>query len=254
MSDYMNADGSFGDMAGAPQGMAEMVSTKGWANVEAITKSYSELEAHQGTIKQNLNLPETLSDDMVGMIHTKLGKPDSPDGYDFGDAGQALKPDVLTGIKGAAYTAGLSNTQVNAVMGQILKIANIETESEHNEEIAIEKAFKEKHGDNYETYMAKALAGSDKLGLTEMLDKYGINRKADVIDLMHEMDGKLSESPLKAAGGGGVDAQTIDSKIKQVISDPAFSDKMHIDHHTKITEWRELLAQKHNVAGQPAVS
>ena len=201
MTDYMNSDGSFGDMSGAPESVSSLVNSKGWANVEAVTKSYMELEAHQGTMRENLNLPETLTDDMAARMYQKLGKPETPDGYDFGDAGDTLKPEVLNSIRGAAHTAGLNNTQATAIMSQILEIANVETENEHNEELAVEKALKEQHGDNYETYMAESLAGAEKLGITEMLDKYGLNRKPDVIDLMQKMNGKLSESSLQAPSG-----------------------------------------------------
>ncbi len=247
MTEYMNTDGSFGDMAGAPDGMATLVDKKGWANVEAITKSYTELEAHQGTLKQNLNLPETLTDDMMARIQTKLGKPDSPDKYDFGEAGKTFKPEVLNGIQGLAYKNGLNNAQANAIVNQILEIANVEIAGEQTRIEAVETALKAKHGDKYDTYMEEALSVSDTLGITGTLDKTGLNNNPEIIEMLHAMKAKLSEASLKTPGSLTAESGTIDEKLKAITESDAYKERLHVDHHSKMVEFNGLLAQKHNV-------
>ena len=245
----MNGDGSFGDMSGAPVGMAEMVTAKGWTNVEAVTKSYAELEAHQGTMKQQLNLPETLTDDMTTRIHKKLGRPETPDGYTFAEGADALKPEVLTAIKGLAHKQGLNGPQANAIVSQLLEVANGELQTQQAEIAAVEKALKEKHGDKYDTYMEEAFNVSEKLGITATLDKKGLNRDPEVIEMLHKFNSKLSEASLETGGGGIGGGQTVDEKIRKLTESPAYTDKMHVDHHKTVVEIKSLLAQKHNVTG-----
>ncbi len=248
MTEYMNTDGSFVDMAGAPEGMATLVQDKGWANVEAITKSYTELETYQGTLKQNLNLPETLTGDMMARIHTKLGKPDSPDKYDFGEAGKTFKPEVLNGIQGLAYKHDLNNTQANAIVSQILEIANGEIAGEQAAEAKVETALREKHGDKYDSYMEEAFNVAETLGITPTLDKLGLNRNPEMIELLHTFKAKLSEASLKTPGSPVSASGTIDDQIKNLTESPSYTDKMHVDHHKTIADIKNLLAQKHNVA------
>jgi hypothetical protein len=249
MSDWVNGDGSFGDMAGAPESVSTLASSKGFKSVEALAEGYQKEAAFKGTMRQELNLPETLTDDMVGRMHTKLGRPDTPDGYDFGDTGKTFKPEVLSGIKGLAHAQGLNPAQATAVVNQILEMANVEVASEEAATAAVETALREKHGDKYDAYMKEAFDVSETLGITATLDKYGLNRNPEVIEMLHKMSSKLGEATLQAGGGSVVGAKTVDEQIETLIAQEGFADKMHPKHHDMMVEWHNLLAQKHNVAG-----
>jgi len=249
MVDYMNTDGSFGDMSGAPESVSALVGSKGFKSVEALAIGYQTEVAYKGTVAEKLNIPETVTDEMAHTMRTRLGRPENPDGYDFGDAAKTFKPEVLSGIKGLAHAQGLNPTQATAVVNQILEIANIQVASEEAATAAVEAALKEKHGDKYDTYMEEAFNVSEALGITPTLDKLGLNRNPEVIEMLHRMNSKLDEATLKAAGGGPVDPKTIDEKIKAVTENPAYSDRMHVDHHAMMAEFKNLLAQKHNQAG-----
>ena len=81
--------------------------------------------------------------------------------------------------------------------------------------------------------------------LTEMF----LNNNPEIIEMLHTMNSKLSEATLKTPGDGPVDPKTVDEKIKAVTDNPAYSDRLHVDHHKTMAEFKNLLAQKHNVAG-----
>lgn len=251
MTEYMNTDGSFGDMTGAPESVSSLVTNKGWANVEAMATGYQTEVAYKGTLKEKLNLPETLTDEMAHTMRGRLGRPETVEGYDFGDAGKTFKPDILNGIKELAHKQGLNPTQATAIVNQILEIANVEIADEQTRITAVETALKEKHGDKYDVYMEEALNVSDTLGITETLDKTGLNNNPEIIEMLHAMKAKLSEASLKAPGGSIADSNTVDAKIKVITESEAYTKKMHPDHHKMIGEVRELLAQKYNQAGRP---
>ncbi len=247
MTEYMNTDGSFGDMAGAPESVSTLIANKGFKDVAGLVEGYNSEVAFKGTMKQNLNLPEMLTDDMTAKIHTKLGKPDSPDKYDFGEAGKTFKPEVLNGIQGLAYKHGLNNTQANAIVSQILEIADVEIKTENEATDAVEKALKEEYGDKYDAFIEDASNVATKLGITETLDKHGLGRNPEILKMLHDMNSKLSEASLKAPGTPVNDSNTIDDKLKELTESPAYTDRMHVDHHSKMVEFKQLLAQKHNV-------
>lgn len=244
---YMNTDGSFGDMSSAPESVSTLIGNKGFKDVAGLVEGYNSEVAFKGTMKKNLNLPETLTDDMTKRIHTKLGRPDTPDGYDFGDASKTFKPEVLSGIKGLAHAQGLNPAQATAVVNQILEIANVQIAGEQAEEAKVEAALKEKHGDKYDAYMEEAFNVSETLGITETLDKFGLNRKPEIIEMLHAMNSKLSEATLAMPGRPIAESQDIDGKIKEITESEAYTNRMHVDHHKTMVELKGLLAQKHNM-------
>lgn len=112
------------------------VENKGWGGISDTLESYQNLEKMRGVPEDRLlTIPGDVDDaDAWNALHAKLGRPETPDGYELEDAEwMAAKAHELGLNKQQA--AGLLET-MNAQREEALKVQNQEYEVESQNELA----------------------------------------------------------------------------------------------------------------------
>lgn len=257
MTDFMNTDGSFGDMSAAPESLQTLVKSKGIKNVEALGRMYAELEAFRGVPADRLLTVPEKDDDIEGWnkVWNKLGRPETPDRYDFKlDAGDVKLDDALMkSFKEFAHGLGLSGKkaeklvqfQIDAVKGQMLAQADLDKEAEktaNEERSKIVEEIKNRRGVKSDAEMqAMILKGKDiaeKTGIFDTLEKKGLSDDPEVIDMLisfaERVDDKLLPKP-KPTGN-----QSKEEQIQALINSEAYIKKLHPDHKETVEKVIEL--------------
>jgi len=238
MSEWINPDGSFGDMTGAPENVAAYAQ-RGIKSVSDLATSYSELEKYQGQNAERLNLPETLTDEMNAQIRTRMGVPADINGYDLGDAGSTLKPEVVDALKKFGIESGLATDQLKNGINLINEIGNAQKQDIVAQALATEEELKTELGDKFQTYIDDSIAGANKLGLLEIFEETGLIARKDVIEKLNAVNKLMSEGVLKPSNQ--TPAKTVESTQKDLEANPAFLDRMHPEHDNVIAEWQKTI-------------
>lgn len=87
------------------------VGSKGWKSPTDLLQSYRNLEKFAGGSKNLLELPATGADDPAwGSVYDRLGRPQSPDGYELPEI-EGGDPELTNWFKSTAHELGLSGAQ-----------------------------------------------------------------------------------------------------------------------------------------------
>lgn len=240
MADWVNTDGSFGNMEEAPEGVSNIVSNNGFKGVEDLSTAYSELYKMQGSQAEKLNIPEGFSDDMRGQMLTALGRPDKADDYDFGDLNDTIEPEMMKGIRTLLHEQGLSQSQATSIVKSINDMGNSAVDDIKATAIKLEAELKEEMGDKFEPYRDAALDTADKLGILKTLHDTGLIAKREVLDAMTAIANQISEDSLNTITQPVVN-ETSQEKKDKLMANPAMMDKMHPDHERVHEEWLALM-------------
>ena len=136
----------------------------------AMAESYRNLEKLFGADKagRTVELPNS-DDDKAGWdkLYARLGRPESPDKYSFGDEG--ADPELVAWAKGTFHELGLTDKSASALMAKYRELETAKSEQmrqqmehKHNEEIG---ALKKEWGAAYDTKLAQIDSVAQKLGL-----------------------------------------------------------------------------------------
>jgi hypothetical protein len=99
------------------------IQNKGWTEPSQMLDSYIALEKMNGTSPDKLlKLPDDQdADGAMNDIYTRLGRPDTAEGYDFGNVTAPVEStlDFSGPFKGWAHEIGLSNKQAAALLDKV---------------------------------------------------------------------------------------------------------------------------------------
>lgn len=241
-SGWITGDGKI-NIEAAPADFKPVLQAKQFDDVGKVLKSYSEMEKFAGGFKSKLNIPDQLDDAAISTIYTKLGRPESPDKYEF-KKGENLKvelnEDLLNNFKKFAHGKNITTAQFNDLVNFQMEVMQSAMEAgEKQAAEAKQKAaeslraeWKEKYEDNFK----QAKATAEKLEILADLEALGLADNPTTIKMLAKLNSKLSEDTLKPKTP---EVQlTKDEEIKKLVDSEAYKDKFHRDH--KATQQRLL--------------
>lgn len=238
MSEWMNSDGSFGDMTDAPESVSSNIEKNGFKDVEALSSAYTDLYKLQGTQAEKLNIPENFSDDMKSQMLTSLGRPESADKYDLSQF-KDIKPEMLENIRELAFEQGWSQDGTSAALGKLTEWGLAAQQDVNDKALKLEEEMKTEMGDKFQPFVDKALDTADKLGVLQTLHDKGLTTDRAILDAMNKLGEQIGEDSLKATRGDPV-GDTKEEKMAKLKANPAMLNRMHPDHEQVHKEWLDL--------------
>lgn len=248
MPEFMNTDGTFGDMAEAPEALKTMVESKGFKSVDDLVGMASNLEQMQGDWNNPLSmkLPDEFTAEDLGVINGKLGVPADVSGYTF-EADEAVPMDdaLMSGFKEFAKTSNFTPSQFSGLMDFYTSMvkteaASFETQSAANLDSSI-AALKDlwKGEGEYDKNVLLADNVVKNLGLSEEFAGLGLSSNPKLIAAMHKI-GLATEEGVLPGKKPAVDEKTNAERIIEITKDPAFTNNMDPKHDELLKEWQTL--------------
>lgn len=233
--EWINSDGSFGDMGSAPESVSKLVETKGFKSVDELAVGYADEASFKGSFAEKLNIPETITDEMTAQIRTRMGVPADVDGYDLGDAGSTLKPEVIDALKKFGIESGLGPEQLKGGINLINEIGNAQKQDTEAQALATEEELKAELGDKFQAYVDDSVEAANKLGLLEVFEETGLIARKDVMEKLNAVNKLIGEGVLKKAPA--IPAKTTKETRAEIEANPAFTNGMHPEHQKVLADW-----------------
>lgn len=231
---WINNDGSFGDYKIAPEGVKEVLEKKQFKTIADMAKSYQELEKMTGN---SIRIPEDGDPKKLAEIYNKLGRPAEAKGYEYTPPENSpieIDSNLLDSFKEYGYNLGLNNKQFKEVVDFQVNAMSSMLEAERQ---ASEAKLQEVWGKDKETKIKSIVDFANSVGLGEAIEKAGVGHNADILIALNELKGKLSEDTIKS--GSNIKPNKQD-RIKEIMANPAFMDRLNPDHNALHKEWVEL--------------
>lgn len=228
-----------------------VIQTKGWENAEALVSSYRELEKHIGADKNDfIKMPKVVEGETpdYSEIYSKLGRPDSADGYELQDS------EFASAAKEALFKAGITKNQAKELEAWISEYAQTTQKAADEARIAeldakaktAIEALKKEWGADFEKNQALAQDAVRKFGLSdEVIDAIGDAAGADVaaklfLALANKSD---ANAPLTGYTSGGNESKEIAAlKLSEMRNDPEIIKKLAAGDQKVNDEFNRLAA------------
>ena len=235
---------------------ADFIRTKGWDNLDAVIRSYQNLESMLGSDRagRTIVLPRDADDaEAYAEIYDRLGRPERPDGYELDRNGAPVDEEVLDWYRSIAYEAGLSSRQASALLHAWGKMASsridaLDRQTRMDREGAAE-ALREKWGSRFDGKMAAAGRAARRFGGEQLPALEQALGHAPVRELLARIGEALGEDALPAGegrAGFGLSPEEARSSYDQRKRDPAFiaalQDAAHPGHAAASAERARYLS------------
>ena len=267
---YDDADNSsgglLGDYSGGSEGGAWMQdfpdelrddsSLSKFKDVASLGKAYKHMESFRG---QSISIPEERDAESMGPIWDKLGRPESPDDYDYQPPDRIdtseYNFDNQQEFLNQAHDNGLSNDQAkfvldfynNMAFDSINDIRNFQAKTVADNTTALQKEW----GKGYDENLAMAVRAFDEFATDEdrdFLQGNGLDSNPMLIRMFHKVGTMMTEGSFTGNVGSNrmlspVVAQT---EINAIRSDKshslheAYHSAEHPDHQRAIEEMEKL--------------
>ena len=205
------------------------VTTRGWQDPASMVGSYRNLESHKGVPEERLVTIPTDPDDVEGWgkVHTKLGRPGTPEEYEVPALeAQEGRIDLTPDFRIWAHEAGLSQRQMAGLVGKFNdKMSGLVQSSGEESDLATEQGLHElqrEWGQAYDQNVGIAIGAAQKFGLDQETIA-GIERglgEAGAAKLLHKIGMAVGEGKAptgQEAGGHGL--KQTPGEAKQKISE-----------------------------------
>jgi hypothetical protein len=234
------------------------------ASVEALAKSYDGAARLVGLDKgQVLRLPASEDAPEWADVFTRLGRPESPDKYEFPELPGQLVEGVEPAARDTFHKLGLSAKQARGVMelygGQVQAAEAARLEKAEQVEAAVVADLRREWGDDFDNRLLAAQTAVRELGGPDlgklmnearMPDGTRLGQHPLLVKAFAEMGRRIAEpGDLRGGGGGtgGPASYTPDeaaAEIKRLTSDTEFHaarrDPRHADHVKNVETWSRL--------------
>ena len=182
-------------LSGLDDDSAEFVRTKGWEDLDAVVRSYQNLESMLGSDRagRTLTLPKDEDDaEAYAEIYDRLGRPEAASGYALEvPDGMAIDEPMMDWYREAAHAAGLSARQASALFDAwngmaVQRVAAMNQDKQAAQDQGIE-ALREKWGGAFDRKVAAArqaarrFGGGQSAALEEALGRAGVTGAAPII-------------------------------------------------------------------------
>jgi len=197
------------------------------------------------------------SDEEWSAFYQKLGRPETPHGYEMPEGEKARE--VLDPLTKAAHAAGLTKKQWGQLhpvaQQQLVKDAAADREQVDKARAEWQEGAKRKYGDGLEEKLALAKRSLDTLtsenpDIQQVLSKTGLVDHPAILDMMIERGNSMSDdsTPTSAVSdtGGETDPMKIAQKLRSMMKDDAHTDPRHKDAEAHKEEYYRLLEELSN--------
>jgi len=229
----------------------ELMQTKGWSTPDDMAKSYSELEKFVGNRDSIIKLPTEPDSEEWGDIYNKLGRPETPDKYDFkNDSGIELDENSMAAFKETAHKAGLTQAQyeiavkehINVFKNLAEKGENLKKEEDAKYEAelkACDEALAKDWGEERNANTVKALEFAKEFKLLELLEKKKLDSDPEIIRALYDLNKLRGEDGIKTSSV--TQKLSREEELKAIADNPAWNDNMHPDHEKVHAKYLELM-------------
>jgi hypothetical protein len=235
---------------------AAFARTKGWEDLDAVIRSYQNLESLLGSDRagRTIVLPSSEGDtEALSEIYDRLGRPTEAGGYQLEREGAPVDGPLLDWYRKLAYESGLSQRQAVALFDAWGVMAASQVEASNRraqwESDSAQEALREKWGRRYESRVASAQRaarrfGGDEAATLEQAIGYG-----PMTEFLARIGDALGEDALPAGEGRtgfGLSPDEARYSYAQRKRDPEFvaalQDAAHPGHAAATTERARYLA------------
>lgn len=183
----------------------------------------------QKTISKTIRVPgENATVEEWGEIHSKLGRPDTTEGYSeiWGEMPEGMEwdPELQQVFMASALKAGLSPQGAKHIISDYenyMRGVGLELDRDRG---TVEAELKERWGPNFELNSSLAHRAVTKLGgdpLHDVLDKSGLGNHPVVIDAMLRVGRMMAEDNIIPSSVEGVaTGHQAQAKIDEIMADP----------------------------------
>lgn len=213
-------------LAGGKPSDKDWLTNKGYKSPADMISAMRALEGH---VNGRLAMPKDENDtDGWNALYKAIGRPDTPDGYEFKTEDGSEDP-RLTEFAKAAHDLGISKKQMD---GLAAALDGVFTQSSAAEEARINADFeagkaelRTAWGENYDRNVEIARRGAEKFGFDKDLlnalgDKVGVKK---MLEMMHGLGKAMGEDTIDGNPSkllGGMDAKTAQAELDAMAKDP----------------------------------
>ena len=217
---------------------------KGFKDINAFVQSYNESQSFIGKGVPDENTP----DDIKNAFYEKLGRPKSADLYDWnlpdGLTVEGATNENFKAFKQICFDAGMSNKQVNAVLGHWSKTMQdlLTQQASAREEIATtsKRELSAQWGDKFDTKMNAIMKRIDELGIRPHLEAAGVLFDKNVLKAFDSVISASRETGIRGADGKFA---TPEERLNQLKAHPAYYNAGLPEHQALINEANQIYAQ-----------
>ncbi len=188
----------------------KVVADKGFKSPQDLLKSYQEMEKLSGT---KFSIPKADDAEAWKKLNTRLGCPETIEGYEINDVAQVDEP-YMEGFKSAALEAGLRPNQASQLYAWYKSNQDKMTEAFNAQVEKDKEEVRSEWGDDYSKNEELMKRGVAVLGLDENLltnIEVSIGTKA-FMQLGKRLGEAISEDTAKGLGGGATKTQALSTK------------------------------------------
>lgn len=245
MPDWVNTDGTFGDMENAPEEVRTMVEAKEFTNVSDIVKMAIGLESMKGTFSdpEAMHLPDAFSDEQLTKIHGKLGVPEAGSDYKLADGETAEDQGLLDSFKEFAKSKNYTQNQFSETLAFYNSATGKAKETlEQFKTDSFDKglaSIKETWGDDYDKNATAADQISIDLGIGDHIADLGLSNDPKMVEMLFKIHQATEEGTLKL--DGGTMEKTKAEQLEEIIKNPAFANNMDPEHPVLFARFQKIM-------------
>lgn len=257
VANLMDTDGNFvenwADSEALPEEIRGDETLKGVANLSDAMKMLVHAQSMVGADK--VVIPgEDADEATLADFRTKLGVPESAEGYEFEEPdlpeGMDYDEQLASDWKTKAHEMGLTPAQAKTAHDWLYErgaetFQSAQQQREQNVADA-EQALKSKWGKAYDQNLELANRAADRFGLTDALQERGYANDPAIVEAMAAVGKAMGEDQGQDGGrsGGLMDPSTAQSKINEVMrnsQDPynLADHPQHKDRVAEVQKWYE---------------
>lgn len=238
---WVKPTGELGESA--PEDIRDLFSKKKWNNIRQVVDGYKELEKFKG-IGKHLVIPEADDKEGWNKIYNELGRPETPDKYQFEDDGDVPLNDTLTSrFKEFAHVEGLTQKQADSivkfqrdVIKETLAAEAAQKEAQKAENM---KILQGKYKEDTPAKIKDARDMADKLGIYNTLEEKGLASDPDIIIMLETIASRSDEGVITPTAP--VEPQKSPAEeLNDIMASEAFKQKFHKDHKAIMARYMEL--------------
>lgn len=247
---FDQATGGAGDAEPSTGGFLDslpeaMRSEKAFQNVKSVEDLANQFLNTQKLIgKKTVGIPnEESSDEEVEKFYSAL-RPEKAEAYEFSEL-EGRDEEVAGKVKDIFHEAGLSQKQAKIVQEKydaLMSELNPQL-SEEQLNADFEKRGQELLGDNYQEVMDNATKFAGDLvpsSVSEIINKMDNDSMLAVASLVDSIQKKYMKEDNTVKGGNPHGGDDRVQRRRDLMKNPAFSNKLHPDHDKVYGEWKSL--------------
>ena len=215
-------------------------------SVQALAMGYVSAQKLVGADRSRmLSVPsDKATPEEWGKVYDALGRPKTAADYQSPEDIQFVDDAQKTAINQRFFDAGLSQKQVDAVLGVYRDAVKQSTESEARDQEITVQELKKEWGFTYGEKINAANAALKQTGMLEALKGSPLLNDGKFIRCLAALGEHMGESKL-AAGSAAPDT-SVDDKISEIKGNPKdpYFDPGHPAHAARVAEMARLLALK----------